>query len=502
MRIKQAAEAPFDSDLHPFVLWGFTAIMSEKHPIIIQGGLGVGVSNWRLARAVSSLGQLGVVSGTALDQVFTRRLQDGDPGGHMRTAMEAFPYREMAERVWNAYYIPGGKPERQAYKMPPMQAKDGPREFREICVVANFVEVFLARQGHSNPVGVNFMEKLQPPHLPSIYGAMLGGVSYVLMGAGIPMKIPGVLDRYVRHEEAAYPLTVSGAREDDDVLMRFNPKDYIPVELPELTRPKFLAIIASSVLAQTLARKANGKVDGFIIEGPTAGGHNAPPRGQLQLNERGEPIYGERDVVDLAKMRQIGLPFWLAGGFGSSEAVQAALNEGAAGVQVGTAFALCDESAMDAAVKRRVIEKVLKNEISVFTDPNASPTGFPFKIAQVEGSISERYVYNARPRVCDLGYLREAYRTEDGGVGYRCAAEQPSTYAAKGGTEQTEGRKCICNALLAAIGQPQQRGQRYQEPPVVTAGDDLVHAGRFVPSGQTSYSAADVIRALLEPVAA
>jgi NAD(P)H-dependent flavin oxidoreductase YrpB (nitropropane dioxygenase family) len=220
------------------------------------------------------------------------------------------------------------------------------------------------------------------------------------------------------------------------------------------------------------------------------------------LSDRGEPIYGERDVVDLAKMRQIGLPFWLAGGFGSHEAVQAALADGAAGVQVGTAFALCDESAMAADLKRQVLGQVLNREISVFTDPSASPTGFPFKVAQVKGSISDPETYAARPRVCDLGYLREAYITQEGGVGFRCAAEQPATYHAKGGTEQTEGRKCICNALLAAIDQPQQRGPHYQEPPVVTAGDDLVHAGRFVPKGQSSYSAADVIRALLEDVPA
>lgn len=36
-------------------------------PTIIQGGIGAAVSNWRLAKAVSRLGQLGVVSGTALD---------------------------------------------------------------------------------------------------------------------------------------------------------------------------------------------------------------------------------------------------------------------------------------------------------------------------------------------------------------------------------------------------------------------------------------------------
>ena len=54
--------------------------------------MGVGVSNWRLAQAVSRAGQLGLVSGTALDQVFARRLQDGDDGGHMRRGLDAFPY--------------------------------------------------------------------------------------------------------------------------------------------------------------------------------------------------------------------------------------------------------------------------------------------------------------------------------------------------------------------------------------------------------------------------
>ncbi len=40
--------------------------MSKFLPLVIQGGMGVGVSNWRLARAVSSLGQLGVVSGAGV----------------------------------------------------------------------------------------------------------------------------------------------------------------------------------------------------------------------------------------------------------------------------------------------------------------------------------------------------------------------------------------------------------------------------------------------------
>jgi len=46
---------------------------TRRLPVIIQGGMGVGVSSWWLAQAVARTGQLGVVSGTALDAVLARR---------------------------------------------------------------------------------------------------------------------------------------------------------------------------------------------------------------------------------------------------------------------------------------------------------------------------------------------------------------------------------------------------------------------------------------------
>ncbi len=70
--------------------------MQRDLPVLIQGGMGVAVSDWRLARAVSEAGHLGVVSGTALDAVMARRLQLGDPGGHIRRALAAFPVPEAA----------------------------------------------------------------------------------------------------------------------------------------------------------------------------------------------------------------------------------------------------------------------------------------------------------------------------------------------------------------------------------------------------------------------
>lgn len=465
--------------------------------VIIQGGMGVGISDRCLARSVSRLGQLGVVSGTALDQMLARRLQMGDPGGNMRRALDHFPVPHLAERVWDAYYIQGGKSSCESFRTPPMPTATPSPEWQALCMVANFVEVFLAREGHTNPVGINYLEKIQIPHLPSIYGAMLAGVGYVLMGAGIPLKIPGVLDRFVNHEPATYPLTTTGTSSDEGVQLSFGPRELTGVSMPPLTRPKFLAIIASDVLALTLTRRANGRVDGFIVEDPTAGGHNAPPRGALQLNARGEPVYGPRDVVNLEKLRVLGLPFWLAGGAGTPERVREALAAGAAGVQVGTAFAMCTESGLRDDLRRSLMAQVRAGTTDIRTDPKASPTGFPFKVANLPGTLSDPAVLAARPRICDLGFLREAYRQDDGQVGFRCPAEPVNLYVSKGGdASDTGGRACVCNALVATAGLPQVRAGKYVEPPIVTMGDNVGGVARFLRPGASEYAAADVITVL------
>ena len=466
--------------------------------MIIQGGMGAGVSGWRLAHAVSELGHLGVVSGTALDVILARRLQDGDSGGHIRRALDQFPFSDIAGRIWRKFYIPGGKRTGAPYTKVPQHAKDSPQELQELCIAGNFVEVFLARNGHQNPVGINYLEKIQLPHLPSIYGAMLAGVDYVLMGAGIPLRVPGVLSRFVTHDPATYPLTVANSQQGDDTTMIFSPRDFMERNLPPLVRPKFLAIISSNTLAATMVKKSNGIVDGLIVEKPYAGGHNAPPRGKVQLSENGEPIYGERDRVDLDKLRSLGLPFWLAGGYGSPEKLVEALEAGATGIQVGTAFAFCAESGLRSDYKNALLRNVVSGTARVFTDPVASSTGFPFKVAQLEDSLSERAVYLARPRICDLGYLREAYKTPEGTIGFRCSAEPETIYASKGGNlEDTPGRRCLCNALLANIGHPQARTGDRIEAGIVTSGDDLLKISRFFPANGLTYTAADVIAKLM-----
>jgi len=472
--------------------------VNVDYPKIIQGGMGVAISNWRLARTVSKLGQLGVVSGVALEIVMARRLQDGDIGGHVRRALMAFPFPEMARRALDEFYIPGGKADDQSYAKIPLHKMVGTKRLHELCILGNFVEVFLAREGHDHAVGINYLEKIQLPHLPSIYGAMLAGVAYVIMGAGIPTTIPGVLDGLSRHDPVSYGINISGSLPADDTFTRFDPQEFIESDHAPLTRPRFLPIIASNVLAVTMLRRSNGKVDGFVIEGPTAGGHNAPPRGTLQVNERDEPVYGEKDVVDLGKIRDLGLPFWVAGGTATAKHLQEVLEAGGAGIQVGTAFALCDESGLAKEFRLGLLREAVAGTARVTTDRRASPTGFPFKVARLDGSLSDEDTYLSRTRVCDLGYLREVYRKEDGEPGYRCASEPIATFVAKGGGESdTIGRKCICNALVANAGHPQIQKGGAVEKALLTTGDDLVNIARFIPEGQGSYSAKNVVDTIL-----
>lgn len=470
----------------------------QKIPLIIQGGMGAGVSNWRLARAVAERGQLGVVSGTALSTILVRRLQLGDTDGRMRHALANYPLAKAAQRILERYFIPHGKAPAQRFRLAALYSQTPSPDIVELTMAANFVEIFLAKEGHTGLVGLNLLEKIQLPTLASLFGAMLAGVDCVLMGAGIPRAIPGTLDQLAAWGKAELKLSVEGATAGRDHTIEFDPAAFFPEPRPALRRPAFLAIVSSATLAMTLARKSNGRVDGFVVEGLSAGGHNAPPRGGMQLSEQGEPVYGPRDQPNLETIRSLGLPFWLAGSYSSPDKLREALAAGAAGVQIGTAFAFCEESGLHGELRQTVIRQSQTGVVGLRTDPRASPTGLPFKVVSLEGTVSSPEIYRQRKRICDLGYLRQPYERSDGTVGYRCPGEPEDVYVSKGGNrEDTVGRKCLCNGLLATIGLGQTTEGIEHEPPIVTAGEDVAEIARFLAPGKNSYSAADVLRLVL-----
>ena len=474
----------------------------SSEPELIQGGMGVGISAWQLARSVAQAGErlgkpvLGVVSGTGIAITMVLRLRKGDPDA--RRAFEAFCVPEIAQEILDRYWLNTEKSAK--FRLPPKPEllvngnEERKAELARLLVISNFAEVWLAKQGHSGPIGVNYLEKIQLPRLPEMFGAILAGADYILMGAGIPNQVPGALDDLAAWQEATYKLDVAGSERH---VLTFDPKTVIPERYRmNLTRPKFLAIVSHHALAHALALKATGEVNGFVVEGPIAGGHNAPARGK-EISESGEPIYGERDKPDLAKIRDLGKPFWLAGGYASPGKLDEAKSTGATGIQVGSAFALCEESGMREDIKRELRRRSFAGDIRVMANPLVSPSGFPFQVVDLEGSLSDPAVYGARKRSCSLGYLVEAYKTTKGDISFRCPSEPVPTYVAKGGdVENTKGRVCLCNGL-ASTAKDGQRLESANEPPIVTLGQDQSFIRSLLPSAEGSYSAEDVIRSIL-----
>jgi NAD(P)H-dependent flavin oxidoreductase YrpB (nitropropane dioxygenase family) len=491
-------------------------------PLLISGGMGLAISTWGLARNVSLLGGLGVVSGMALDVVYARRLQLGDPDGFIRQAFAALAsqHPQLAssiERLLGRFFIPGGKVSRSSYRgtfTPRLQrvghlSSEG-RSCWELSsdaqvslLAANFAEVWLAKRDHDGMVGVNFLRKVESPLPWALYGALLAGVDYVLVGAGRPSELAKMIERLCRHETVELPLAVQGAGPQSGghaVVIR--PRELLGNVPGPLKPPKLLAIVSSHRLAQALAEDPDSRPYGFVVENPTAGGHNAPP-GMKHFNERREPLllYGAEDVARVEVIATLGLPFWLAGSYGSPAKLREAMAMGATGVQVGTLAALSGQSGLAPGLRKQVLSLLSKNQLRVKADARLSPTGFPFKVAQVPGSLSDASVYSGRRRVCDVGLLQSAYATADGGLGFRCPAEPVESFLRKGGKLQsTIGRACLCNGLLASAGYAQRRADGYVEPSLVTLGDDLsgvYDLSREQPPGTDHYSVAKALRYLV-----
>ncbi|MEK7213861.1 MAG: nitronate monooxygenase [Patescibacteria group bacterium] len=459
-------------------------IMELKEIKIIQGGMGVYISCPALARKVSSLSRfgretLGTISGVALERLFPRILrQGGEKAEEMIRVLTDFPFRGIAEKVLNEYISKSGKGV-PVFSVTPSHA------LIILTICANFAFVRLAKEGHTNPVSINYLEKIAMPHLFAIYGAMLAGVDYITMGAGIPIQIPTIINAYASGQPASYEIPVI---DGDKYVMTFDPRKFFGEEIPQLKRPGFIPIIASNVLAIMLEKKlSKGSIQGFVIEEPTAGGHNAPPRNKIS--------YGDKDIVDYPKIAELGIPFWIGGSYASPGKLEWAQSVGANGIQAGSIFALSEESGMDPKIRQEIRKRGFSGTNVVKTDMRASPTGFPLKVVELTGTVSGESTYQARERVCDQSVLVSAYKKPNGSIGYRCASEPIDAYIKKGGKiEDTVGRKCICNGLITT-GNLRFEGEN--EPAIVTLGDDTSFLTHLMQNENSSYIAEDALNYLL-----
>ncbi len=504
---------------------------------LIQGGMGIYVSNWRLAKAVAMEKPgitAGTVSGTALDVVYVRLLQLGDPGGHVRRALAALDAQfgiAIGRKICDRYFIDGGKAPTTRYKSAPMQIVHAQNrsdaipppvqlevpvaltlddDIVELLIATGFAEVWLAKEGHEGNIFINFLKKIDVPLIYVMYGAMLAGVDGVIVGAGNPEGLPAICSRLARHEAVTTELFPLYREAGDAFHLPFDPQLAADGKLAQspLRRPAFLAIVSQVNLAKALAQSQSEAPDGFIVEHHTAGGHNAGPQGPMRQDSKGQPIYSEIDEPDLQAIREVGLPFWLAGGYGTREKLQQALDAGATGAQVGSVFALAEESGMKPTFRTAILA-ALRNgtdDATLVRTTLFSPTGYPFKVVQLNDTVADDTVYSARRRVCDVGLLQQrglSKTTADGTrrLFHRCQAGPISDFVGKRGLQRnTEDRRCLCNGLLSCVGFAQvvkHNGETAEEPAIVTLGNHLDGIRRLSRHGQTTYWVRDVVTDIL-----
>lgn len=490
----------------------------RRHPVLIQGGMGAGVSNFEVARAVAKAGEkldqetLGVVSGTGLPHIMISRLRKGDQ--QTQGALYAFN-PEIADEIYTEYVV------RHPTKILPtpevlVNGSDRLREkMTKLAVASAFVEVYLAKQGHNQPIGINMLEKIQPMILPTLLGAMLAGADYVIAGAGSPAQFKKVIDDLAHGRVAEYKMYIEGLKNGkrEDHMLTLDTTPYLPKkendpERQVLKKPYFFAVLSSHIFIERFA----DKIDGVIVEGFVAGGHNSPPRDKKRVDDLGQPVYGDRDIPDFKRIKdvcaQYEIPFYLAGGWeGRLHEAQEEYN--ATGIQIGSPIAITEESGFTKNIKQQLRTHIVNGTLDVRTSgiDALSPTDYPFKWVQhIKGTIAE--TAEEFSRRCNKGYLRHYYWKENGTIGSRCPADQIDIYVAsvaageKDDVAEREIRvarallaKCLCRELLTAIGYGDNG-----DPAIVTFGDIWQpiqeyfkdEEGKFVPGIKITVE--DVIR--------
>jgi NAD(P)H-dependent flavin oxidoreductase YrpB (nitropropane dioxygenase family) len=459
--------------------------MIEEMPRLIQAGMGVHISCARLAQATSRLGALGVVSGVGLRHIVAEQIRQGDT--EAIEIAHTFPIRRYVDEMLQ--FAMGGARHNRPVPM------DHPDELKgalpkRLSVIASYVEVMRARKGHRGKIGINVMWKCALTVLPTIYGAMLAGVDALLCGAGVPMELPDIVKKIRSGVNMEYaPLSGTGTH------AKLNIEEDNPGSLlMHLKPPKMIPILSNFAFPKRIMDIWERQHDGihpfaFVLEHFAAGGHNAPPRNRSE--------FGDQDDLEryFDKVREMGVPVYVAGSFphgGSREDYLYWRERGAYGIQVGSRFALCEESGMRDDLKGSIISANTTGNENVGTSKLLSPTGYPFKYYSMPGTLTDPEVYEKRKRICNRGYLTESHFEEmpDGTKKetYICPAMPPKQYINLGGKEEDmKDRVCLCNALLSTAGYYDDK-----EPALITLGV----SGQQV---QNSKTARQIVEDILTP---
>ncbi|HEX3009651.1 MAG TPA: nitronate monooxygenase [Bacteroidales bacterium] len=282
---------------------------------IVQGGMGVAISLSGLASAVANNGGIGVISAAAIG----------------------------------------------------MKEMENERNYRKANKLALQKEIRKAKSLSNGVIGVNIMMALTD-HEDLIKVAVEENIDLVIMGAGLPLRIPAIL------EEAGL----------------------------SNTRTKFAVKVSSAKAARLIFQSWSNKYhripDAVVVEGPLAGGH---------LGFKKEEVTG--DVVPLRKLveetvREVSafsseVPVIAAGGIYTGKDMFEIMQAGAKAVKMGTRFVTTHECDADIAFKNSYL--TCNQEDIVIIN---SPVGLPGRVVRNE-FVDQIYAGNTKPFKCGWNCL-------------------------------------------------------------------------------------------------
>ncbi len=306
-----------------------------------------------------------------------------------------------------AYYIAGGKARDAVVPARAMQTLDNPRDRRRVVCRRQLRRgVPRARGPLPIPVGINYLEKIQiaAPAVDLRRDARRRGLR--ADGRRHPARRFPACSTAWRATSRPPTRSTSPARRTATTRRPFDPRDFVDrhwrrPRAPDVSRHHRVGRPGAHAAAQGQRprRRLHRRGADRRRAQRAAAGQTAAERARragLRRARRGEP--GEAATRSVCRS---GWPAATARPSVSARRSQA----GAAGVQVGTAFAFCEESGLRADYRRALMRAAVDaGAAEVFTDPLASPTGFPFKVAQLAGTMSDPAVYasaasHLRPRL-------------------------------------------------------------------------------------------------------
>lgn len=255
---------------------------------IVQGGMGVGVSLSGLASAIANQGGVGVIAAAGIG----------------------------------------------------LLAYDHSSNYFEADITALRAEIKKAKKLTSGIIGVNIMVALSN-FVELAKAAIEEGVDAIFSGAGLPMDLPGILNKS--------------------------------------SKTKLIPIVSSAKAVKIIAKKWCSKYnyvpDAFVVEGPKAGGHLG-----FKLEQLDDPAYALEkiipnvvsEVLPLEQKYGKSIPIIAGGGIYTGEDIYNIMELGAAGVQMATRLVTTNECDASAEFKDAYIN-AKKEDIGIIK----SPVGLP-----------------------------------------------------------------------------------------------------------------------------